>query len=346
MEWKIDETSVVILGAGFSVAATNGALPLMGNYFDQLDQSRFKLLYEFVDSVATDVATANVERVLLSLDQIRTSPDEVLKGWADKWKANIPKLQRELSHYTLERLRNPLEALDTSWAAELIAGCGAETTVISMNYDNIAERVLSNRPGMRHGLHSPNCPHCKMRRILNKACSCEGRRELDDSDWRGAVLKPHGSIAWRRCLNPDCCSYECLVADERCRPFEPCDCPYCKSESGPVLVMPAMSKNLNDTPEIGVMWQAARQAIAEAESILLFGFSMPSSHELLVQMMRHAVDQNRVLKQIASIDVKPEPVIERFRQCVPADTDIEALPLTVTPGETPTWLAQRAHKSV
>ena len=102
MEWRTDATSVVILGAGFSVAATNGALPLMRNYFDRLDESRFGLLYEFVDSVAADVATANVERVLLSLDQIRTSPDEVLKGWADEWKANTPALQRELSHYTLE----------------------------------------------------------------------------------------------------------------------------------------------------------------------------------------------------------------------------------------------------
>ena len=52
-----------------------------------------------------------------------------------------------------------------------------------------------------------------------------------------------------------------------------------------------MSKNLDETPEIGVMWQAARLAIAQAESILLFGFSMPTSDELLMQMIRTAIQE-------------------------------------------------------
>lgn len=338
MDWRIDETSVVIVGAGFSVAATNNALPLMRNYFDRLSQSRYSLLRDFVGSVAADVATANVERVLLSLDQIRTSPDGVLHGWADQWKVQVSELQRQLADYTLERMRDSLQISGDNWAARLVADCGPQTTVISMNYDNVAEMILSNRQGLRHGLHSPTCPHCKMRRLLTSACSCEGRSAMSESEWRGAVIKPHGSIAWKRCLNKACCSFECLVADEQCQPFEPCGCPNCKQACGPVLVMPTMSKNLSDTPEIAVMWQAARLAIAEAESILFFGFSMPSSDELLLQMIRQAIHQNRRLRRVASIDLDPEAVLARFETCIPSDQEVTAMPLRVVPTEAPHWL--------
>ncbi len=103
--------------------------------------------------------------------------------------------------------------------------------------------------------------------------------------------------------------------------------------------MPTMSKNLNDIPEIGVMWQAARLAIAEAESILFFGFSMPSSDELLLQMMRQAIHSNRKLKLVASIDLDPDSVIARFEACVPTDTEVVAMSFKVVPFQTPEWLA-------
>jgi hypothetical protein len=208
-----------------------------------------------------------------------------------------------------------------------------------MNYDNIGEQILSNRDGMVHGDFNPTCPHCKMRLLLAKACSCKGRTvEIAGADWRGAIVKPHGSVAWKRCLNPDCCSFQCLIAHEQCLPFEPCSCPHCGKACGPVLVMPTMSKNLGETPEIGVMWQAARQAIAEAESILLFGFSMPTSDELLMQMIRTAIQENGKLCRVASIDLHPEGVLERFRASIPEEIALEAKPFPVVSGETPDWL--------
>lgn len=38
-EWKLADVSIVIVGAGFSAAATDGRVPLMGNLFDRLDGS-------------------------------------------------------------------------------------------------------------------------------------------------------------------------------------------------------------------------------------------------------------------------------------------------------------------
>jgi hypothetical protein len=107
-----------------------------------------------------------------------------------------------------------------------------------------------------------------------------------------------------------------------------------------------MSKNLKDIPEIAVMWQAARLAIAEAESILFFGFSMPTSDELLVQMMRQAIRKNRKLRRVASIDLDPEAVIKRFEECVPSDVDINVHPFRVAPSQKPDWIKMRDASNI
>lgn len=343
MDWQIESTSVVILGAGFSAAATDGRLPLMTGYFDRLKPHEFPELFEFVTRVGCNktcerIEFANVERVLVALDQIRTSPDYLLADWLDSSKAKLPLIQQQMAHYTLQRLRNALDVAPDNWAANFLASCGLTTTVISMNYDNIAEQILSNRPGLRHGDIFPDCPHCKMRLLLRRACSCGFREQIRDDSWRGTLIKPHGSIAWRRCLNSNCCSYECLVADELCRPFEPCDCQNCGNQCAPVLVMPTMSKNLNDIPEISAMWQAAKRALTDAESLLLFGFSMPISDELLLQLIRSACTVGKRLRRVAAIDLDPEQVLHRFESCLPPGCDVETVAFPVQKGEVPIWL--------
>lgn len=340
MDALVTAPSVLILGAGFSLAATGGKLPLMRTFFDQLDADAFPLLDSYVRAVAGSPEEANVESVLLALDQMRTSPRSALFGWADGWKDQADAIRQDLANYTLNRLKTCQEIPDDMWAAELLYRCSPDTTVISMNYDNIAESILSQREGLRHlraGTKAPTCAHCKMRLLLQKACSCMGRGKVEKDDWQGAILKPHGSVAWRRCLNAACCSYECLVADERCRPFEPCACPQCGEPCAPALVLPTMSKHLDDTPEIGVMWDAAFQALAAADSILLFGFSMPTSDELLIQMIRTAVCRGSRLRSVGSIDIDPEAVLGRFARCIPCGMAVERKPFPVAPGVQPGW---------
>lgn len=341
--WDLANTSAVILGAGFSAAATEDRMPLMGRFFDQLDKARSSLLYEYVCAVDCDVTRANVEAVLLNLDQIRTSPDSVLKGWGEKWKTNLPRLQRELEQYVLDRIAAGLEVEPDNWATSLLAGCGMNTTFISMNYDNIAERVLLCKA---HQSTPPlPCPHCKMVRLLDKSCNCSFREEMTDFDWRGSLIKPHGSIAWKRCRNHGCCSFECLVADAQCRPFEPCRCPNCCEDCSPAIVMPTMGKHLEDLPEIGVMWQAARCAIADAESLLIFGFSMPTSDELLTQMIRTTIHANNKLRRVAVIDLDPDGVLDRFKRCLPTSHSVATSTFQVVRGQRPNWMKLSAVHS-
>ena len=51
MDWDMDNTSVVIVGAGFSAAATNGKMPLMTGFFDQLNKADYPELFDFVTEV-------------------------------------------------------------------------------------------------------------------------------------------------------------------------------------------------------------------------------------------------------------------------------------------------------
>ena len=104
-----------------------------------------------------------------------------------------------------------------------------------------------------------------------------------------------------------------------------------------MLVMPTMSKSLSQMPEIGAMWTVARLAVAEAESIVFFGFSMPTSDELLVQMFRSAIRDSKKLKRVASIDLSPDNVLSRFSDCVPIGHEVTYTPFRVMPGERPDW---------
>jgi len=350
MDWEMDSTSVVIVGAGFSAAATNGKMPLMTGFFDRLTKEDYPELFDFVTEVGCNhkcktIAEANIERVLLTLEQARFAPTRAIAGWLDRFADSESEIHKQLSYYTLQRLKEGADIDDDNWAAGVLAGCGAGTTVISMNYDNLAESILSNRDGMRHGDRNPTCPHCRMRLLLDQSCSCYVRNADMGEFWRGAVLKPHGSVAWKRCQEEGCCNYECLVADRQCQPFEPCKCEYCGTDCAPVMVLPTIGKHLDDIPEIGVMWEACRSAVKDAESILLFGFSMPPSDELLMQLIRSACRDGRNLCRIASIDLDPETVIDRFESCLPVDTSVDAFPFPVEIGHRPIWLQQVAPSS-
>jgi NAD-dependent SIR2 family protein deacetylase len=349
MGWCIESTSIVLVGAGFSAAATGGDLPLMKGFFDRLEWKTFPELFDFVNAVGCDnvckcVQEANVERVLLVLDQIRNSPDSLLPGWFDSWKPNVTKMEDQFYDYTLSRLRKSVIP-NGNWAADALSRCGPDTTIISMNYDNIAERVLSGRSEMIHGGDRPTCPHCKMRLILERACSCGFRVPFADESWHGALIKLHGSIAWRRCVNPGCCSYQCLVADQHCRPFDPCQCTNCGANCAPVLVMPTMSKNLANMPEISAMWRAAQLAFDKAESLLMFGFSLPTSDELLIQLIRSACNSEHSLKRVASVDLDPEGVLKRFASLLPTGYEVESVALPVERNKAPSWLDRNCKET-
>lgn len=101
-----------------------------------------------------------------------------------------------------------------------------------------------------------------------------------------------------------------------------------------------MSKNLSEIREIAVMWEAVYEAIKDAESLLLFGFSLPKSDELFTQTIRSAVNERRKLTRVASIALDPENVLERFEDCLPPGMDVDATAYPVEVGCAPIWLPE------
>lgn len=340
--WDVGTTSVVLLGAGFSRAVSDGQMPLMAGFFDRLDRRKHKRLHSFLHDVFGAPDQANVEDALVNLDQLSDSPLQGRSTMCRRWSKHGPAVRAELGAYALERLAFA-DIHDDNWAANVLAQAGDETTVLTTNYDNLAERILSNRTGITHGHGGTNCPHCRMCRILLDNCECGPSSFTERPDWRGSLIKLHGSVAWHMCTNGDCLQHECLVPDPHCRPISTRRCQCCCGNCDPVMVLPTTHKSYERYREIKRMWDAAHDALSDARSLLVFGFSFPTCDALIAQMVRETAVAGRRLSRVGVIDVAPDAVIERIRSCLPRDLKLQIDPLPVPrDGSPPRWLMHPA----
>jgi NAD-dependent SIR2 family protein deacetylase len=338
----IDESAqttptVFLLGSGFSICVTKGAMPGLGNFFDRLVPERYQSLQELVADVAGDVGTANVEEVIEVLDQFEDAPLSDLGGKIEKWKPQRGNLRSELAQYCLERLC-PATWSDDHWAPCVLAAADTNTTVITTNYDNLAESILSHKVGATHGNNGATCHHCRMRRILLRDCECSDVANSDWPHWRGSVLKLHGSVAWKTCYNPQCCKYQCLVADQQCRPFDGLPCTNCGQTCQPVIVLPSHRKDYREFPHLRRMWDSAAQAIREASSLLVFGFSFSNSDSLVRLLVREAITKGN-LNRVTILDTNPSIVADRLKTLAPSGRPIQIDQFQVPSDHTtPEWV--------
>ncbi len=329
-------TAVYLLGAGFSACITGGQLPLMAGFFDNLSPEEFPTLYDFVHAYGGDVAMANVEKVIGWLDQLSEAP-LTDAGDADKWRRDEPEIRLQLGHYTLKRLY-PANFQPDHWGVCVLASADEQTTVITTNYDNLAERILSNKISATHGGSNPNCHHCRMRRILLHDCECNESSPGAQPDWRGSVLKLHGSIAWKTCSNRLCRQFRCLVAECDCRPTDDFQCPCCGKKCESVLVLPSQHKHYKQYPHLSRIWDSAQKALLDAKWWLVFGFSLPDSDHWVQWLIRKALASGRV-ERISIIDINPESVARRFKQLQATGSAVNVETFTVPSGDShPTWL--------
>lgn len=339
--WDVANTSVVLLGAGFSRAVSDGQMPLMAGFFDRLDRRRHKKLHSFLNDVFGSSDQANVEEALVCLDQLSDSPLHGKSAMCRRWTKHGPAVRAELGSYAIERLAFS-EIREDNWAANALAEASDKTTVLTTNYDNLAERILSCRPGITHRHEGTNCPHCRMCRLLLDNCECGPSSFTRTPEWRGSLIKLHGSVAWHTCVNDDCMQYQCLVPDAHCRPVQTRRCACCGSVCDPVMVLPTSHKSYERYPEIRRMWDAAYDALKEAESLLVFGFSFPACDALIAQMVRETAVATNQLRRVGVIDVSPDLVIERIKNCLPTGLDVAFDAFAVpADGTEPAWLLDR-----
>lgn len=331
------EPSVFLLGAGFSACVTNGALPVMQGFFDRLHAERQRSLLDFVVDVAGDPQKANAEEVIGLLDQLEDSPLSDLDGKIAKWQPQVLPLRRQLGDYCLQRLCGVGWSAE-HWATCVLASADSNTTIITTNYDNLAESILSAKVGATHFGEMATCHHCRMRRILLADCDCTGTHWASRPHWRGSVLKLHGSVAWKTCYNPECRQFQCLVADQHCRPFDDCPCSCCRHTCQPVIVLPSPRKTYSQFPHLKRMWDSAAQAMNEATNMLVFGFSFPTSDCLVRLMVRTALSHGK-LQQVSIIDLYPDSIADRFKSMIPMNMKVEVETFTVPHDRSqPSWL--------
>lgn len=342
----IAKTDVVFLGAGFSKAATDGSAPIMADFFAELDRRKYWELWSFLDQLTGNPRLANVEHTLLTLDQLAISPLEGVEPFFDEVRARHQRVRKELDSYILERL-GTIKFPPDNWAAQVLHGASSTTTVVTTNYDNLAERILSQQKGLRHRTPNTNCHHCKLCAILDDECKCNGGMSLDEA-WRGSLLKLHGSISWRRCANLECGTQQCLLPDQHCRVFSNETCITCGSECGPVLVPPSMVKTFDKFRGLKQVWNAAYQALSVARSIIFWGFSFPTSDVLISQMLRSALTTKKRSLEIGIIDLYPSKPADALEALLgDSEDDIKIYTYEVPQsGERPKWLVSDTEVGV
>jgi NAD-dependent SIR2 family protein deacetylase len=334
------DATVILLGAGFSACVSKGETPLMGGFFDRLDQVRYPFLHNFICQTNVPIDSANVEDCIALLDQLDDCPLTDLSGLS-RTRESADEVRRELGEYCLHRLC--CAKWDAShWATCVLAMADSNTTVITTNYDNLAESILSNKIDATHWNAEATCHHCRMRRILLADCECNEVPIGARPPWRGSVLKLHGSVAWKTCWNRSCNQFDCLIADQHCRPFDgrPCDC--CGQPCQPVIVLPSARKRYSRYAHLRRMWDSAQSALKDAETLLIFGFSFPSSDCLIRAMFANAVCSGS-LRHIAIIDLQPEAVAERIKSALPPE-GLPAMQCFAVPtdGSRPEWLVEES----
>ena len=309
----------------------------MSDFFVGLESSSFPHLHAYLSARYIDFRNANVETVLQAVEQSLDAPlsrqlrHEMMRGQDPRI------LKQELEQYCLKRLC--FGQLDVeNWAVKLLAHANHRTTVITTNYDLLADDILRRRRGATHCRGDATCHHCNMMAILREDCECGPPRRAG-SKQNAALLKLHGSIAWHVCNNNSCSVGRCLVPRCDCKPIADPKCDCCGEKCGPAIVLPSMVKKYGEFPEIKRMWSRAESALLNAHTITVFGFSFPASDCIICEMFRATLSRTSCLRDILVLDIDPELVGARIDALLPHGSEVRVHPFRVPgDGSMPEWL--------
>jgi hypothetical protein len=195
----------------------------------------------------------------------------------------------------------------------LIRKIEPEDSIISLNYDLIADNVLFKR----------------MRSFVNYGFEVRYDILLDDQVWGHAeevmmqpasysvheranggsgptLLKLHGSLNWVYC--PLCQQLDVTVACDRItvvkgiryifeNPNRFC-CPVCRTNYEPLIITPTLLKSYGNL-QISQSWRKAEIKISEADELVFVGYSLPDADIQLRCMFKRALYHRSALRSIA-----------------------------------------------
>ena len=171
----------------------------------------------------------NLQDVICSLDQFCDIPFRRERQAKFLGDMEPDAVLKQIGSFAIDHLAELDWAAD-HWAVNILAAVDSNCTVITTNYDTLAEQILSWKIDAVHCGPNATCFHCRMRDILLTCCACDVA-ERDGTPWKGSLLKLHGSIAWQQCTNSKCSQFGCILPDCRCQPQQMRPCDYCRART-------------------------------------------------------------------------------------------------------------------
>jgi hypothetical protein len=181
---------------------------------------------------------------------------------------------------------------------ELLFDLTPTDTIISFNYDTIAEKSLE---------------HYHMPQYKNYAKLMSGSiPKLRQYEEVGLLLKLHGSVNWVSCVNKKCKVYRIPLipfkSKKRDLPTGLCGydkCPVCNTKRPEtVIVPPTTEKVLNRNEFIHKLWIIAKNQLPRFNRIVFIGYSFPPNDGYTEWLFRQLRFMNRKPPEI--IVVNPE----------------------------------------
>lgn len=325
------ERLVVVLGAGLSKAANN-AMPLTDELGEAVrgrlspeDQARLPHR-EFGDGYFEQWVS------YLAEEQPHLSEDRLLEA-----RALLYRVTRAVRDVLEEAQFQALTARPPGWLMRLVSVLHfSRATVVNMNYDNLVECAVEGHTRQRGADHG-----YEHRRVTEDDVLCGVPRRADllrqrDTAARSVafkpkfvalgtpgpvrtfrLLKPHGSLSWysvpgdvtgstlQRWELPGTFGHP-VAQDQQDRQ---------RALPGmePFIVPPAALKGgYLASAVVRQIWQWAFQALAEADRVVLVGYSLPLADQSFAGMLSQALDGRAVPIEVVNLD--PGPVLAHLER--------------------------------
>lgn len=204
----------------------------------------------------------------------------------------------------------------------------AEPTVISLNYDIIADNALVrfSKKASPEG------------RFPDYGCEIKTPAYSQQSEYFGKLLKIHGSLNWLYC--PGCHRLDLGVSSSgkigtvkvldklyHENPLEQryschgSECPECKVFVRPVLITPTHRKDYRN-PHLSQVWYHAERALRQATRAIFIGYSLPDDDVDVIYLLKRGLTRENTEKpaEITVVEydslkrqLKDYPVGSRYR---------------------------------
>ena len=190
----------------------------------------------------------------------------------------------------------------------IFQGLRDQDSIISLNYDLVAERTLQRISGQLN-----NDRLTTLYYLLQDTTSTKFS-QLRGNEMYGLFLKLHGSLDWFRCPNSNCSDYSRMILREDRN--EPMVCGICGADLQVAIVPPAMSKSFGRWPKLGLLWRLAREELTAATEVVFIGVSFaPSDYYLRWLIKSSFLESDDKKKRIKVVDKCPS-VKKRIKEMV------------------------------